>query len=267
MSSQAPHSRSSRNTPAAFTLVDLLVMLAVLAVSVTLLSPVLARTQPNSKSFQCLNNHRQLCRAWRMYADDNNDWLLCASSNVKWVNGDMSVGTDTTNINLLLSSRLKSYLGDNYKVYKCPGDTTTYLGNPRVRSVSMNGFIGQNFWASQYNAFLKLSQMTRPGPVNTFVTLDECAGLTDGFFYELMAGYDPQNPSQFALGDVPAAYHNTAGSFSFADGHSELHKWRDTRTVAAGQQSPVPSSTPSPDNPDVDWLMSKATYKITGGTR
>jgi hypothetical protein len=52
-----------------------------------------------------------------------------------------------------------------------------------------------------------------------------------------------------------------AGSFSFADGHSELHKWRDARTAKAGL------GAASPNNNDVDWLMSKSSAKITGATR
>src|SRR5258705_176021 len=59
----------------AFTLLELLAVLAVLALWVLLLVPALARTQPDSRAFQCLNNSRQLTRAWRMYADDNNDKL------------------------------------------------------------------------------------------------------------------------------------------------------------------------------------------------
>jgi prepilin-type processing-associated H-X9-DG protein len=26
-------------------------------------------------------------------------------------------------------------------------------------------------------------------------------------------------------GDLPAGYHNRSGSFSFADGHAEIHRW------------------------------------------
>jgi hypothetical protein len=52
-----------------------------------------------------------------------------------------------------------------------------------------------------------------------------------------------------------------AGSFSFADGHSEIHKWRDARTATAGLFAS------SSGNIDVDWLMSKSSAKIAGATR
>jgi len=43
-------------------------MLAGLAAT---LLPALAKSRFNSQAFQCLNNQRQMCAAWRMYADDS----------------------------------------------------------------------------------------------------------------------------------------------------------------------------------------------------
>jgi prepilin-type N-terminal cleavage/methylation domain-containing protein len=248
----------------AFTLIELLVVIAIIAILAAMLLPALSKAKLKAQNVGCMNNTKQITLAWIMYAHENNDKLIDSGN---WVSGDVSNGTDQTNITRLKSSPLNPFLGGNYKVYKCPGDTRTAFGQPVVRSVAMNGFIGYNFWEPQYTAFVKLSQMSRPGPVNTFVILDECAGINDGFFATHMAGYDPLVTSQFNFGDVPATYHSMAGSFSFVDGHSEIHKWRDGRTVAASKQLPVPLWTASPGNKDIDWLMSKATCKITGGTR
>jgi len=257
-----PSTRSANRS--AFTLIELLVVIAIIAILAALLLPALAKAKSKAQNISCLNNTKQITLAWLMYAQDNNDQLLDAGN---WVDGDMGVAADAVNIALLRSSRLNSYLGGNYKVYKCPGDSRMVLGQPVVRSVAMNAFIGYNFWQPAFSAFFKLPQMVRPGPINTFVILDECAGINDGFFATHMDGYDPRNPSDWNFGDVPATYHNRAGSFSFADGHSEIHKWRDARTIAASKQFPVPLRTDSPNNLDVDWLASKATYKISGGTR
>ena len=52
--------------------------------------------------------------------------------------------------------------------------------------------------------------------------------------------------------DYPASYHNKAGGFSFADGHSEIKKWQDARTMPVlkpGQGLPL--NVPSARNPDV----------------
>src|SRR5437870_1392966 len=73
--------RRSRSLIAAqaFTFVELLVLLAVIAVLAATLLPAVAKSRPNSLALQCLNNHRQLCAAWRMYADDNRDRIVYAS--------------------------------------------------------------------------------------------------------------------------------------------------------------------------------------------
>ena len=68
------HDRARR----AFTLTELLVVLATLGILAVLLLPALASsTQPGSaKSFQCLNNMRQMAQAWTLYAEDNHDRLV-----------------------------------------------------------------------------------------------------------------------------------------------------------------------------------------------
>src|ERR1700690_3097463 len=57
------------------TLVELLVVMATVGILALLVLPALAGTKPNSQSFQCVENQRQLVRAWQMYAEDNSDLL------------------------------------------------------------------------------------------------------------------------------------------------------------------------------------------------
>jgi prepilin-type processing-associated H-X9-DG protein len=100
--------------------------------------------------------------------------------------------------------------------------------------------------------YLKISDFVRPGAANTFVFLDEAQSINDGWFDGSMVGYDPVDPNNRAFHDKPAAYHNQAGSFSFVDGHAEIHKWR----------SPKPDAVA-----DVDWVQSKTTAKKDRPTR
>src|SRR6266705_4990334 len=77
---KAPIDPSSRSIASrAFTLIELAVVIVVLCLLASTLLPVLAKSRPTSLGFQCLNSQRQLCAAWRMYADDNRDRIVYAS--------------------------------------------------------------------------------------------------------------------------------------------------------------------------------------------
>src|SRR5579859_8141957 len=77
----------------AFTLIELLVVIAIIAILAGLLLPTLANSKLKAQGIQCMNNHRGLMLAWRMYNDDNNDVLLFASpygantEQYSWVTG------------------------------------------------------------------------------------------------------------------------------------------------------------------------------------
>src|ERR1017187_8085631 len=68
-----------RNSGPAFTLIELLVVIAIIAILAALLLPALIKSKLKAQGIQCMNNHRQLALAWRMYAEDNNDVLVYAS--------------------------------------------------------------------------------------------------------------------------------------------------------------------------------------------
>ena len=62
----------------------------------------------------------------------------------------------------------------------------------------------------------------------------------------------------------PGYSHGRGANLNFADGHSELHKWRDPRTIPpciANQNLQTNPETPSPNNPDLWWLLERTTSK------
>jgi prepilin-type N-terminal cleavage/methylation domain-containing protein len=93
--------RLIHNRGDAFTLIELLVVIAIVAILAALLLPVLGKAKLKAYGIQCMNNHRQLDLAWKMYVDDNNDFLPYAShwpygpaaldeeSKHAWVGGQM----------------------------------------------------------------------------------------------------------------------------------------------------------------------------------
>jgi prepilin-type N-terminal cleavage/methylation domain-containing protein/prepilin-type processing-associated H-X9-DG protein len=155
-----------------FTLIELLVVMATVAILATLLLPALAGTKPNSQSFQCVENERQLVLAWQMYAEDNSDLLppndypylttyatQSAANQAKmknWVVGTMAQpfdGMDRPNVfgksELLDPNTLLSPYQTNRSVYHCPADNfiDPSFNGVRVRSYSMNSAVG-TIWNS-----------------------------------------------------------------------------------------------------------------------
>src|SRR4051794_41019687 len=65
----------TRRTKQAFTLVELLVVIGIIAVLSAFLLPVLAKAKEKAYRAQCINNLRQLGVAIQTYADDHGDYL------------------------------------------------------------------------------------------------------------------------------------------------------------------------------------------------
>src|SRR5688500_17755743 len=59
----------------AFTLIDLLVVVAIIAILASLLLPALSKSKQKALSTACLSNLKQLQFCWNMYTDDNNGFL------------------------------------------------------------------------------------------------------------------------------------------------------------------------------------------------
>src|SRR6266571_4259380 len=148
-------------SPRGFTLIELLVVIAILGILAALLLPALARAKARAQGIVCLNNLKQLQLAWSLYVEDNNNWLVpnnpvlfpSQTGARTWALGDIRYGNpDGTNIDYIIGQRegsLGPYL-KTPKMFKCPADkslTKLADGNsyPRVRSYSMNGFMGTRF--------------------------------------------------------------------------------------------------------------------------
>jgi prepilin-type N-terminal cleavage/methylation domain-containing protein/prepilin-type processing-associated H-X9-DG protein len=275
-----------RNSRGGFTLIELLVVIAIIAILAGMLLPALAKSKTKAQGIQCMNNHRQLMLAWRFYAEDNNDNLLYAyvapndaRSSQAWVQGSLDLGSpnsaDNWNPDLhIRKSPLMPFLGNSLQVWKCPADKSFGLSAgkrvPRVRSMAMSIWTGgrgdtpldfSGGWGPTWKVYRKLSDMTDPGPSRTWVFLDEREdSINDSLFIVSMDGYPGLSTTKIV--DYPASYHNNAGGFSFADGHSEIHKWKDPRTVPKLKPGVnLALNVSSPNNADVYWMQDNSTRK------
>ena len=233
-----------------FTLTELIVLLAVLAIGSIIILPAFARTKTNTSAAVCLNNLRQLSSAWTMYSSENAEMLVwsypdisCSFGYPSWCLDNAAAsspgsycysGTDT---NGLTRGRLWPYV-KSISAYKCGADervaSTTGGVKPILRSYSINGYLAGSTYGDPsgtssviYNApttqttvfrlYVKSSELRYPA--KTFVFADEDGiSINDGMLLVDMGA------AAKGLVDLPGRQHDGGYGVNFADGHAMIMK-------------------------------------------
>jgi prepilin-type N-terminal cleavage/methylation domain-containing protein len=221
-----------------FTLLELLAVIATIAILAALLLPILSKAKTRAHRTSCLSNLRQLGFAWALYSSDNNGFLVESYPNSPdvWVKGDMTKVGEAGNADLIREGKLFAY-NQNVGIYRCPTDKGVIIEGkrtPTVRSYSMNSFMGARdpklgpipVSAGKHTLFYaRDSEIRRPSEMWVLLDEDE-RSIDDGFFV-----CDPDARLWLSLPAISEHRHSFSYVLNFADGHSEIWRHRDPRTM------------------------------------
>jgi prepilin-type N-terminal cleavage/methylation domain-containing protein len=220
-----------KNRSHAFTLVELLVVIAVIAILAALLFPAIGAARAKARRTACLNNLRQINLGIRMYVDDSHDATPAFQAGT--VNNTITSDLPW----IAYKSYIKNYVGLNGaasaldKLFACPADVYYYNISPGAP-----GYVPQprheqafsDYSSYSFNAANLLTNATIPilgiggqklsaikEPAKTVLVGEASAWIPYSW-------HQPKRP--LPAGHEPPMFNDAKNVMSFVDGHLDYIK-------------------------------------------
>jgi prepilin-type N-terminal cleavage/methylation domain-containing protein/prepilin-type processing-associated H-X9-DG protein len=271
-------------TTRAFTLIELLMVIAIIGILASLLAGGIAQAKGRAHSITCMNNQRQLLVVWQKYAGDSDDRLVVNSNpvssmtplttNFPWASsGTHQFYPSVTNEAFLTDPNYSAfaYAKLNPRLYRCAGIKHNIQGVPIIRTYSMNPYMGgrSSTWSAPtgFETYQRMNDITQPAERLVFSEMNPFIICTSAIrINSLQAETDTNSP---ALGTIisadfatlPMFGHGRIGQISYADGHVEPQKQQTeefTRTWPVDWLA-FHSGLHSATNADALWYANRLT--------
>ena len=228
------------NLRAAFTLVELLVVIGIVALLIAILLPALSVARANSRAVACLSNLRQMAVAAQAYCNDNGGrypvayWAAVNDPIYTGFNWDFTIVRDVSaNTTVVRPGLLWQGAGDarGLGVQQCPAY------EPPAGSDGGDPYTGYNYNTSGvgHGQFESIPAPVKAGQVRR---ASEVALFGDGEYYGgpdkfMRSPFPTAGDASFAdrAAGTQAFRHRGRTNVAFVDGHGEMWAERHTNTT------------------------------------